>query len=175
MNMRKLSFHFRRLCLSAMLLSISGCGDGGSQPAASNLMRWEKHDAVLNNAVAWQQEDVDKRWVTFVLLTDRPVPLGLLAETNVLDPARLNREDQVAEFLNQRFVFGEPHLAGVFENLNGFGITRFMNQNELFVGADDASVEGRAHDDFSGGIFVVGIGIDDHRDVAGSHAKRRLP
>ncbi len=97
MNMRKLSFHFRRLCLSAMLLSISGCGDGGSQPAASNLMRWEKHDAVLNNAVAWQQEDVDKRWVTFVLLTDRPVPPGLLAETNVLDPARLNREDQVAE------------------------------------------------------------------------------
>jgi hypothetical protein len=96
------AFQMRRILLTAILFAIAGCGDSGSQPpanqqTASNLMRWEKHDAMLNNAVAWQQEDVDKHWVTFVLLTDRPVPAGLLADTSVLDPARLSREDQVAE------------------------------------------------------------------------------
>lgn len=36
-------------------------------------MRWSDHDAILSNAVAWQEER-DGRWVTVVLLTDRPVP-----------------------------------------------------------------------------------------------------
>lgn len=39
----------------------------------ANHMRWESHEAVLGNAIAWQQE-LDGRWVTVVLLTDRPVP-----------------------------------------------------------------------------------------------------
>jgi hypothetical protein len=36
-------------------------------------MRAENHDTVLNQAIAWQQE-MDKQWVTFVLVTDRPIP-----------------------------------------------------------------------------------------------------
>jgi hypothetical protein len=38
-----------------------------------NHMRWSNHDAVLNNAVAWQEEQ-DGHWVTMVLATDRVVP-----------------------------------------------------------------------------------------------------
>ncbi len=36
-------------------------------------MRWANHDAVLSNAIAWQEER-DGYWVTVVLLTDRPIP-----------------------------------------------------------------------------------------------------
>jgi hypothetical protein len=38
----------------------------------ANHMRWNNHDAVLNNAVAWQEER-DGHWVTMVLATDRVV------------------------------------------------------------------------------------------------------
>ena len=39
---------------------------------ATNHMRWKNHDAVLSNAMAWQEER-DGHWVTVVLLSDRPV------------------------------------------------------------------------------------------------------
>ena len=39
----------------------------------ANHMRWEKSDVVLGNVIAWQ-EDRGGRWVTAILLTDRPVP-----------------------------------------------------------------------------------------------------
>src|SRR5262249_46701178 len=38
----------------------------------ANHMRWNKHDAILNNAVAWQEQR-DGHWVTMVLVTDRAV------------------------------------------------------------------------------------------------------
>jgi len=65
--------------------------------AASNPMRWEGHEAQLNNAVAWQQKDKDGRWVTFVLLTDKPIPAAMLADTNALDPEVLSQDAQLAK------------------------------------------------------------------------------
>lgn len=52
---------------------------------AANHMRWNNHDAVLANAIAWQEER-DGHWVTVVLLTDRPVaPAALTAGTTPHD------------------------------------------------------------------------------------------
>ena len=52
-------------------------------------MRWKDHDAVLNDAVAWQEQR-DGHWVTVVLLTDRPVPRGLLVPGK--QPSRVMEE-----------------------------------------------------------------------------------
>lgn len=60
-------------------------------------MRWQGPAVVLSHATAWQQEDRDGRWVTFVLLTDRPVPPALLADTNALDPDGLSQDQQIAQ------------------------------------------------------------------------------
>jgi hypothetical protein len=46
-----------------------------SSQVAANHMRWKNHDAVLANAIAWQ-EARDGQWVTVVLLTDKPIPKG---------------------------------------------------------------------------------------------------
>lgn len=44
----------------------------------SGHMRWQDHDAVLSNGVAWQEER-NGEWVTVVLLTDKAVPRGVIA------------------------------------------------------------------------------------------------
>jgi hypothetical protein len=56
---------------ASVLMPITFAAQKTSQVVA-NHMRWKNHDAVLTNAVAWQEER-DGHWVTVVLLTDRPV------------------------------------------------------------------------------------------------------
>ena len=62
----------RTLFAVFLFLSLPAVGAKTSQVEA-NHMRWENHDAVLANAIAWQEERAGQ-WVTVVLLTDRPVP-----------------------------------------------------------------------------------------------------
>jgi hypothetical protein len=64
--------------VGALSLSASAAAQETPQVDA-NHMRWENHDAVLTNAVAWQEER-DGHWVTVVLLTDRPVPHEALVQ-----------------------------------------------------------------------------------------------
>jgi len=52
----------------------------------ANHMRWNNHDAVLNSAVAWQEQR-DGHWVTIVLATDRVVTPQSIAPG--VDPAAL--------------------------------------------------------------------------------------
>jgi len=66
----------RTLIIAFMLVSLPAWADKTSQVGA-NHMRWENHDALLTNAIAWQEER-DDHWVTVVLLTDRPVPPATL-------------------------------------------------------------------------------------------------
>jgi hypothetical protein len=49
-------------------------------------MRWKSHDAVLGSAIAWQEER-GGRWVTVVLLTDRPVPRESIGPGQSIDDA----------------------------------------------------------------------------------------
>lgn len=85
-----------RIAVGTLILVAPGASTQSNALAASNSMRWEGHEAALNNAVAWQQEK-DGHWITFVLLTDRPVPAGMLVNTSGLDPDRLSRHDQIAQ------------------------------------------------------------------------------
>jgi hypothetical protein len=52
----------------------------------ANRMRWEMREAVLNHAIAWQ-EDRGGRWVTVVLLTDRAIKREALAPDMSADSA----------------------------------------------------------------------------------------
>jgi hypothetical protein len=57
--------------LGAVVLVVSVSAAKTLQVEA-NHMRWNNHDAVLNSAVAWQEQR-DGHWVTVVLATDRAV------------------------------------------------------------------------------------------------------
>ena len=57
--------------LSALVFVVSLSAAKTPQVEA-NHMRWKNHDAVLSNAVAWQEQR-DGHWVTMVLVTDRAV------------------------------------------------------------------------------------------------------
>lgn len=59
--------------LAALLLAPLPAWAGKTPQVEANHMRWENHDALLGNAIAWQEER-GGRWVTVVLLTDRPIP-----------------------------------------------------------------------------------------------------
>jgi hypothetical protein len=56
----------------AVLLFVVSVSAAKTLQVEANHMRWNKHDAVLNNAVAWQEQR-DGHWVTMVLVTDRAV------------------------------------------------------------------------------------------------------
>lgn len=73
-------------CALLAALALSACAAADNVPIAANHMRWEGHEAVLDHALAWQQEK-DGHWVTFVLLTDRPISADLVARTD--DPGEL--------------------------------------------------------------------------------------
>lgn len=68
--------------LATLLAALPACTPQNA-PIAANHMRWEGHEAVLDHAFAWQQEK-DGHWVTFVLLTDRPISSELLAKVDDL-------------------------------------------------------------------------------------------
>ena len=89
------SFRFLRAASLATLLPLVASVAGAAY-ATPNELRWNGHAAVLEYAVAWQLEDRDGRWVTFVLLTDRLVPPGMLADTRALDPDQLSQDTQIA-------------------------------------------------------------------------------
>ena len=57
----------------AALLFVVSVSAAKTLQVEANHMRWNNHDAVLNNAVAWQEQR-DGHWVTMVLVTDRAVP-----------------------------------------------------------------------------------------------------
>jgi hypothetical protein len=85
----------RRVALVALALPICASGPCFSAAAVPNELRWDGHAAVLQHAVAWQQEDRDGRWVTFVLLTDRPVPPAMLTDTKALDPNQVSQDKEI--------------------------------------------------------------------------------
>lgn len=93
-----------------MLLCAAGTRDA---LADANQMRWEGHEAVLDHAVAWQQSDSEGRWVTFVLLSDRSVPLSTLANTNALDPDVLSQDDQIAKQIMAQAVLFSVMTGGI--------------------------------------------------------------
>jgi hypothetical protein len=63
----------RRTLLAVLLFVPAPVWAAKVPQVEANHMRWENHDVVLGNAIAWQEE-LEGRWVTVVLLTDRPVP-----------------------------------------------------------------------------------------------------
>jgi hypothetical protein len=77
MNLCLRSRAFRRAVLTILLFAPVPAWAAKKPQVQANHMRWENHDAVLANAVAWQEER-DGQWVTVVLLTDAPVPRGSL-------------------------------------------------------------------------------------------------
>src|ERR1700693_5022498 len=124
MRLRKASCPIGRTALITMFLLLFA-GASGNIPAASetsNPMRWEGHDAVLNNGVAWQQTTGEGRWVTFVVLTDRPVPPDLLANPNVLNPHESHGEDPMTKVGAQALLFqvmtgGIPEPSGLDQDV----------------------------------------------------------
>src|SRR5262245_13993229 len=70
----------------AALLFVVSVSAAKTLQVEANHMRWNNHDAVLNNAVAWQEQR-DGHWVTMVLATDRVVTPQSIAPG--VDPAAL--------------------------------------------------------------------------------------
>jgi hypothetical protein len=110
MRLPNATFPMGRTVLTTMLLSavvFTACNAAAASKSAraSNPMRWEGHEAELNHGVAWQQMAGDGRWVTFVFLTDRPVPANLLANPNLLNPHESHGEDPMAKIGAQALQF----------------------------------------------------------------------
>jgi hypothetical protein len=87
-----------RLALIANLLFVVLPASGAKVPQVdANHLRWEKHDAVLSQATAWQEERSGS-WVTVVLLTDRPVPREALGPGRSTDDAVIEAKAQGIAF-----------------------------------------------------------------------------
>lgn len=112
LKLRPNASRVRRAKLVVLLLPafVSVASDAS---AATNELRWADHAAVLRHAFAWQQEDKDGRWVTFVLLTDRPVPPAMLADTNSLDPDELSQDKQIAQKIGAQALLFSVMTGGV--------------------------------------------------------------
>ena len=65
---------------------------------------------------------------------------GARSPDDVLVQAAI-REDDLAESLYESFLFGEPDFARIFERLQSKTVFLMRNQNELFVGTNDAVVK----------------------------------
>jgi hypothetical protein len=77
-----------------------------------NHMRWKNHDAILNNAVAWQEER-DGRWVTVVVLTDRPIAPASVAPGKA--PSQLMEEAKAQGIAIAIMSGGIPLAPATFE------------------------------------------------------------
>ncbi len=87
----------RRVLVIAMLVFPPPVWAAKVAQVEPNHLRFESHEMVLGSAIAWQQE-LGGRWVTVVLLTDRPIPPESIGPGTSWDEAVLAAKAQGIAF-----------------------------------------------------------------------------